>query len=128
LTAGDYGKDLYIEPTIVTDVSDDMVISREEIFGPVLPVYRFEAEQEVIARANDAEYGLAAGVWTSNLAWSHRLAAGIEAGTIWVNPLRSVRSLRSIRWPQRQRPGSAGSLHRGQIDMDCDLCTLTVDY
>ena len=85
MTEGDFGKGFYIEPTIFTDVSDDMVISREEIFGPVLPIYRFETENEVIRRANDTEYGLAAGVWTSNLARAHRVAAGIKAGTVWIN-------------------------------------------
>lgn len=85
LSDGDYGKGFYIEPTIFTDVRDDMVISREEIFGPVLPVYAFESEAEVIARANDTEYGLAAGVWTTNLARAHRVAAGIKAGVVWVN-------------------------------------------
>jgi len=62
-----------------------MVISREEIFGPVLPVYAFETEEEVIARANDTEYGLAAGVWTKDLGRAHRVAAGIKSGVVWVN-------------------------------------------
>ena len=85
LTDGEFGKGFYIEPTIFADVTDDMIISREEIFGPVLPVYAFETEDEVIARANDTEYGLAAGVWTRDLARAHRVAAGIKSGVVWVN-------------------------------------------
>ncbi len=85
LTDGDFSKGFYIEPTIFGDVSDDMIISREEIFGPVLPVYAFETEEEVIARANDTEYGLAAGVWTKDLGRAHRVAAGIKSGVVWVN-------------------------------------------
>ncbi|GAG90080.1 unnamed protein product, partial [marine sediment metagenome] len=80
LSEGDFSKGFYIAPTIFTDVTDDMTISREEIFGPVLPVYAFETEEEVIARANDTEYGLAAGLWTKNLARAHRVAAGIKSG------------------------------------------------
>jgi len=85
MTDGDFGKGFYIEPTLFTDVADDMIISQEEIFGPVLPVYAFESEDEVIRRANDTMYGLAAGVWTQNLGRAHRVAAGLKAGAVWVN-------------------------------------------
>ncbi|MEM6407252.1 MAG: betaine-aldehyde dehydrogenase [Pseudomonadota bacterium] len=75
----------YIEPTIFADVTDDMTIAREEIFGPVLSVLDFETEEEVMARANDTEFGLAAGVFTQNLTRAHRVAAGFEAGTCYIN-------------------------------------------
>ncbi|MEO0546650.1 MAG: betaine-aldehyde dehydrogenase [Pseudomonadota bacterium] len=75
----------YLEPTIFADVTDDMTIAREEIFGPVLSVLDFETEEEVTARANATEYGLAAGVFTSNLTRAHRVAAGFEAGTCYIN-------------------------------------------
>lgn len=85
LTEGDYARGYYIAPTIFTQVRDDMVISCEEIFGPVLPVYSFETEEEVIARANNTSYGLAAGVWTRDVGRAHRLGTALKAGVVWVN-------------------------------------------
>ena len=75
----------WIEPTIFADVRDEMTIAREEIFGPVLSVLDFEREDEVIARANATEFGLAAGLFTRDLARAHRVAARLEAGTCWIN-------------------------------------------
>ncbi len=75
----------FIEPTIFADVADDMTIAREEIFGPVLSVLEFDTEEEVMARANDTEFGLAAGVFTKDLTRAHRVAAGFEAGTCYIN-------------------------------------------
>ncbi|MEU4969338.1 aldehyde dehydrogenase [Streptomyces smyrnaeus] len=80
----------FYEPTILVDVDNSMRVVREEIFGPVLTVMPFETEEEVIRLANDTEYGLAAGVWTSNLARAHRMAARLEAGTVWVNTYRAM--------------------------------------
>ncbi|NBX09216.1 MAG: betaine aldehyde dehydrogenase [Marivivens sp.] len=75
----------YIEPALFADVTDDMTIAREEIFGPVLSVLDFETEEDVMARANDTEFGLAAGVFTSDLTRAHRVVAGFEAGTCYIN-------------------------------------------
>lgn len=75
----------FIEPTIFADVTDGMTIAREEIFGPVMAVLDFEDEDEVIARANATQFGLAAGVFTRDLARAHRVVAGLRAGTCWIN-------------------------------------------
>jgi len=75
----------WIEPTVFADVTDDMTIAREEIFGPVLSVLDFETEDEALARANATEFGLAAGVFTSDMSRAHRMAAGFEAGTCFIN-------------------------------------------
>ncbi len=75
----------YLEPTVFADVTDDMTIAREEIFGPVMAVLDFEEEADVMARASDTEFGLAAGVFTRDLSRAHRVAAGFEAGTCYIN-------------------------------------------
>ncbi|MCR8725829.1 betaine-aldehyde dehydrogenase [Frigidibacter sp. ROC022] len=75
----------FVEPTVFTDVTDEMTIAREEIFGPVLSVLDFDSEEEVIARANATPYGLAAGVFTADLARGHRVIGRIQAGTGWIN-------------------------------------------
>lgn len=79
------GDGFYIEPTLFADVTDEMTIAREEIFGPVMSVLRFSDEQEAINRANATEFGLAAGVFTSDLTRAHRVAAAFEAGTCYIN-------------------------------------------
>ncbi|WP_170550019.1 betaine-aldehyde dehydrogenase [Ruegeria atlantica] len=75
----------YMQPTVFADVTDDMTIAREEIFGPVMSVLDFDTEEEVLARANDTEFGLAAGVFTNDLTRAHRIVAGFEAGTCYIN-------------------------------------------
>ncbi|MER8407593.1 aldehyde dehydrogenase family protein [Mesorhizobium sp. M0185] len=79
------GKGLFIEPTIFADATNDLRISREEIFGPVLPVIPFDSEEDAIRIANDTSYGLASGIQTSDLGRALRLADRIKAGTIWLN-------------------------------------------
>ncbi|MCB1274437.1 MAG: aldehyde dehydrogenase [Leucobacter sp.] len=80
----------FYSPTVLTDVNNDMRVVREEIFGPVAAIMPFEHEDELLALANDTEYGLAAGVWTQNLARAHRMARRLEAGTVWVNTYRAM--------------------------------------
>ena len=80
-----FDQGFYIEPTIFTGVTDTMTIAREEVFGPVLSVLTFSDEDEVVARANDTPYGLAAGLFTRDLARAHRVVAALQAGTCWIN-------------------------------------------
>jgi aldehyde dehydrogenase (NAD+) len=79
------GKGLFIEATVFADATNDLTISREEIFGPVVPVIPFADEDEAIRLANDTEYGLASGIQTSDLGRALRLADRIKAGTVWLN-------------------------------------------
>jgi aldehyde dehydrogenase (NAD+) len=81
----DGGDGWFVEPTVFIDVTQDMAIAREEVFGPVLAVLRFTDEDEAVALANDSLYGLAAGIWSADLARGIRLAERIEAGTVYVN-------------------------------------------
>jgi len=80
---GDRG--YFIEPTVFDNVTDDMRIAQEEIFGPVMSVLPFKDTDEIIERANNTFYGLAAAVWTRDIAKAHRYAAKVKAGTVWVN-------------------------------------------
>ncbi|MDB4810006.1 aldehyde dehydrogenase family protein [bacterium] len=75
----------FVAPTIFDGVQDDMSIATDEIFGPVLSVLTFKDKEEIIRRANDTFYGLAAAVWTKDVALAHEFAARVRAGTIWVN-------------------------------------------
>jgi len=79
------GPGFFLEPTVFADVTDDMTIARDEIFGPVMSVLDFETEEEALTRANATEFGLAAGVFTADLTRAHRMAAGFEAGTCYIN-------------------------------------------
>ncbi|HKG17912.1 MAG TPA: aldehyde dehydrogenase family protein [Solirubrobacteraceae bacterium] len=79
------GQGYFVEPTLFAATSDDLRISREEIFGPVLVALPYESLEEVAARANGTDYGLAAGVWTRSLSNAHRLAALLKAGSVYIN-------------------------------------------
>jgi acyl-CoA reductase-like NAD-dependent aldehyde dehydrogenase len=85
---GDRG--YFHEPTVFTGVRNDMRIAQEEIFGPVMSVLRFSSEEEAYRIANDVEYGLAAGVWTNDIARAHRATRALRVGTVWVNTYQMV--------------------------------------
>ena len=78
-------KGLFIEPTIFADVNMGMRIGKEEIFGPVLSVFKWKDEAEMLAQVNQVEYGLTCSIWTSDLTTAHRTAAAVEAGYVWIN-------------------------------------------
>jgi len=76
---------LFVEPTLFTNVTDEMRIAQDEIFGPVLSVLKFSDVDEIVRRANNTNFGLAAAVWTRDIAKAHRFASKVRAGTVWVN-------------------------------------------
>ncbi|MDT4863768.1 Acetaldehyde dehydrogenase 2 [compost metagenome] len=80
----------FVEPTIFADVNNQMRIAREEVFGPVLSIIPFDDEDEAISIANDTPYGLAAGVWTSDIRRAFKVTDQVRAGTVWVNTYRAV--------------------------------------
>ena len=85
---GDRG--YFHQPTVFTGVRNEMTIAQEEIFGPVMSVLKFSSEEEAYRIANDVEYGLAAGVWTNDLARAHRASRSLRVGTVWVNTYQMV--------------------------------------
>jgi betaine-aldehyde dehydrogenase len=81
----DQARGFFVQPTVFADVTDDMTLAREEVFGPVMAVLDFTTEDEVIARANATEFGLAAGVFTADITRAHRVVRQLQAGTTWIN-------------------------------------------
>lgn len=78
-------KGFYVQPTVFDQVTDDMEIARDEIFGPVMSILPFRSVDEVVGRANRTSYGLAAAVWTRDVAKAHSIANSVRAGTVWIN-------------------------------------------
>ena len=83
-------KGYFIKPTIFVDVKDDMKIAREEIFGPVVSVFKFKELNEALRRANDTNYGLAAGIYSNDIDKVLSLANNLEAGSVWVNCFMAI--------------------------------------
>ncbi len=78
-------KGYFVEPTVLVDTRENMKVVQEEIFGPVVAAMPFDNPEEILPRANDSEYGLAAAVWTRDISKAHRMAAQLRAGTVWIN-------------------------------------------
>jgi len=91
LSGGSLGDGYFIEPTVFANVSNDMRIAREEIFGPVAALIPFDDDEEAITAANDTSYGLTAGLWTQDVGRAHRVSSRIQAGMVWVNTYRFIR-------------------------------------
>jgi len=87
------GQGFFVEPTIFADVENHMTLAQEEVFGPVLAIIPFDTEQEAIAIANDTRYGLASGVWTTDLSRAMRMTLAINAGTVWINTYRVAQAM-----------------------------------
>ena len=85
VTTGPLANGYFVQPTVFDDCTDDMTIVREEIFGPVMTLLDFDDEDDVVARANDTPFGLAAGVFTRDLQRAHRVVRRLDAGTTWIN-------------------------------------------
>jgi aldehyde dehydrogenase (NAD+) len=83
--AGEKAKGFYVKPTVFADVQPEMRIAREEVFGPVVSAIRFREPEEAVRIANGTSYGLAAAVWTRDIGLAHRMAADIQAGSVWIN-------------------------------------------
>ena len=90
ITEGELAKGAFMKPTLLVDVTNDMRVAQEEIFGPVACVIKFKDEDEVIAMANDSEYGLGGAVWTRDINRAIRVARGIETGRMWVNTYNQI--------------------------------------
>jgi acyl-CoA reductase-like NAD-dependent aldehyde dehydrogenase len=75
----------FVEPTVLTGVTSAMEVAREEVFGPVLSVLPWDDPEELVALANDVPYGIAAGIWTADVAKALRIAQELEVGTVWIN-------------------------------------------
>ena len=94
ITEGELAKGCFLKPTLLVDVTNDMRVAQEEIFGPVAVVMKFKDEEEVIRMANESEYGLGGAVWTRDINRAVRVCRAIETGRMWVNTYNAIRPAR----------------------------------
>ncbi|MFR5880251.1 MAG: aldehyde dehydrogenase family protein [Cloacibacillus evryensis] len=97
LAEGEFAHGAFYAPTLLVDVTNDMKVAQEEIFGPVACVIKFKTEEEVVAMANDNAYGLGGAVWTRDINRAIRVCRGIETGRMWVNTYNSIPARRALR-------------------------------
>jgi acyl-CoA reductase-like NAD-dependent aldehyde dehydrogenase len=119
------GPGYFVKPTVFGDVKDDMRISQEEIFGPVVSVMPFDDMSEVVSRANNTEYGLVSAVWTKDVKKAHKMAQALKAGTVWINCYHFVDAAA----PWGGVKGSGYGREKGQyaIDLYTSLKSVWVD-
>ncbi len=117
LTDGAFARGQYVAPTVFADCRDDMRIVREEIFGPVMSILVFDDEDEIIARANDTEYGLAADVVTESLSRAHHVIHRLEAGICWINT-----------WGESPAEMPVGGYKRSGVGRENGIVTLNAYY
>lgn len=103
-------KNYFVQPTIFTGVNNSMRIAREEVFGPVLSVIRFQDEEEAIEIANDTLYGLASGVWTQSMKRAFKVANAMQSGTVWVNTYRTASYIMPFGGYKRSGMGREGGI------------------
>ena len=101
----------YMEPTVVTNVKPNSTLFKEEVFGPVLAVSRFKTEEEAVTLANGTEFGLSAGIWTSNLAKAHKMVSKVKAGVVNVNTYGGADVTVPLSGVKQSGNGSDKSLH-----------------
>ena len=111
----------YMSPTVVTGVTPDMHLAREEVFGPVLGVMRFKDEAEAVRLANATPYGLASAVWTANLSKAHRMVRAVRAGVVHVNTYGGADNTVPLGGVKQSGNGHDKSLHA--LDKYVDLKT-----